>query len=175
MPSSTFAAVVQFQKIISHPTWDLVVLFALVAGGLLYGITAGRRKIVSTLMLTYVASALFSAIPAEVFANMPWVKEKFVALLGMFLALFLLLAWLLGARRARGFASDGSWWQIFLLSFLQMGLLIHIILGFLPFDRIQALAPLTRNVFANPNTHFWWLAAPVVVLILIRRLEARDG
>ena len=173
LSSSNFAAVSHAAEILSHPTIDLIVLFALIAGGLFYGLIAGRRKIISSLMLTYVAIALFPVLPVDTVAGAMGMKDKSVAMMAAFVALFILLVLFLGARR-RGFGHSTSWWQIFLLSFLQMGLLIHTVLGFLPPEKSRTLAPLTRTVFANPPLHVWWLIVPIVALTFIRHLIHRD-
>ena len=81
---------------------------------------------------------------------------------------------LLGRGGARAFAAGTPWWQVFLLSFVQAGLLIHIVLGFLSPDKAKLLAPLTRNFFANPDLHLWWLLGPLVILILIRWFEWKE-
>ena len=171
--SASFAPFSQAAVALSHPTVDLIVLFTLIAGGLFYGIVAGRRKIVSSLLLTYVAIALFPALPLEKLAGMVGMKDKSIILMSGFVALFVVLVLFLGARR-RGFGQSSAWWQIFLLSFLQMGLLIHMALGFLPPEKSRMLAPLTRTIFANPDIHIWWLVVPILALMVIRRLIHRD-
>ena len=162
------------ERILSHPTWDLVLVFALLAMGFFYGISAGKRRMAVILIYTYVALAVFSSLPLEKLANTFGTVEIYFIKIGVFLAIFLLLAFFLGSRSRRGMATVSSWWEIFLLSFLQAGLLIHINLSFLPVEKIKLLAPLTKNLFANPQFHLWWLVIPIAVLIFLRRLETRD-
>ena len=172
MNGSEFVTLV---SVFSHPTWDLVVIFALLSAGFFYGIMAGKRRIAATIMYTYVAFALTSVLPLEKFSAAFDEAQAFFASLGVFFAIFLLLAFFLGSRRgAAGRAPASSWWQIFLLSFLQVGFLIHIFLGFLPSDKITALAPITKNVFANPDLRLWWFVAPIAIVLFLRRLEARE-
>ena len=171
---SQFAQVDNITRILSHPTWDIILLFALLAAGFFYGISAGKRRIAATILYTYVSLAVSAALPLEKWTGADGNMEKFYIRAGAFFSVFLILAFTLGSRRARTFAPAGSWWQIFLLSFLQIGLLIHTTLGFLPVDKIKLLAPLTKNVFANPNLHIWWLAVPIVVLVILKRIESRD-
>lgn len=162
-------------QIFSHPTWDILLVLALLAGGFFYGISAGKRRIAATIIYTYVALAITSALPVERLAGFFPGTSPFWFKTGAFLAIFILLALLLGtSRRRRGFASASSWWQVFLLSFVQVGLLIHILLGFLPKEIIATLAPLTRTVFANPAYHLWWLLAPLAILVILRRFEVRE-
>lgn len=175
---SQTATIIDF---LSHPTWDLVVIFALIAGGFFYGISAGKRRIAATILYTYVAFSVFSVLfTRQSFSNggplTRWLEqfsetEEFLIHIGAFLVIFLALALLLGSRRQRGFAPASSWWQIFLLSFLQVGLLIHILLRFLPPGKFEVLAPITKTVFANPEFTLWWFAVPLVVVILLRWFE----
>ena len=160
--------------ILSHPTWDILLLFVLIAVGFFYGISAGRRKIISSIIYTYVALALVPAIPIERVGKLLNIQNFFFLKVGAFLFIFLLLIVLLSRGGARAFSASSSWWQVFVLSFVQAGLLIHIILSFLPTEKIKELAPLTKTVFANPNFHIWWLVGPVIILILIRKTELRE-
>ena len=173
LASTSFASVSHAAAALSHPTVDAIVLFVLIAGGLFYGIIAGRRKIVSSLLLTYVAIAIFPTLPIEKLALLSGTRDSSVISMAAFIILFVLLVLFLGARR-RGFGQSSTWWQIFSLSFLQMGLLIHTVLGFLPPEKSSALAPFTRSVFANPTLHIWWLVVPILALAVIRRLIHRD-
>jgi len=159
------------QAIWSHPTWDIVSIFALLAGGFFYGILAGKSRIAATIIYTYVAYALFLALPLSAWLKNFSETEEFFAKVGLFIVIFLLLALSLGSRRNRGFAPASSWWKIFLLSFLQTGLLIHIFLSFLPPGKFEILAPVTKTTFADPAYHIWWLVIPVVIVIIMKRLE----
>lgn len=167
-----------FQKltagIFSSPTWDILLIFALIAGAFFYGISTGRRKIIAAIVHTYVAFALFTALPIASIQNFTGIGQEFVAKVGAFLLIFILLVILMGARSASAFSSASSWWQIFVMSFLQVGLLVHILLGFLPEDKIEQLAPFTKTVFAHPDYRLWWFFIPIIFLIIVRRLDAKD-
>jgi len=147
-----------------------VVVFALVAAGFFYGIMAGKTRIAATILYTYVAFALVSVLPLGKFSGVFDEAQAFFASVGAFLAVFLLLSLLLG-RRSAGRAPASSWWKIFLLSFLQIGFLIHIFIGFLPPESREFLAPVTKAVFANSALRVWWFTAPIAAVALLRRLE----
>ena len=173
MPSASILKVTD--QILSHPTWDIVLVFALLAAGFFYGISAGKRRIAATILYSYVALTVSLALPVERWFGYSDALDIFFIRAGAFLAFFILLAFLLGSRRGRGgFAPASSWWQIFLLSFLQVGLLIHLIIQFLPQEKIKFLAPLTKNIFANPSLHVWWLVVPIAILVILRRFESRE-
>lgn len=168
------ASVQSAAAIFSHPTWDVLLIMLLVGGSLFWSFTAGRRKIVSTIMVTYVALAIFPAIPVVRLTALLGVRDQFVTSIGIFLILFVLMVWLLGARRGRFFAPGASWWQVFLLSLVQGGFLMHIILSLLPASQTAQLSFLTRRVFLDPTVHVWWLVTPAILLIIIRRIALRD-
>lgn len=160
------------EQLWSNPTWDLILVFAMLAIGFFYGISTGKRRIAATLIYTYVTLAVFAALPLDKLNQIFGIKEEFFLKIGVFLVIFTLLAFFLKSRKSRGFAPAGAWWQIFLLSFLQVGLLIHTILNFLPQERIKLLAPLTKKFFASPDLHIWWLVIPIAAVIILRRFES---
>ena len=88
--------------------------------------------------------------------------------------LLLLLAFLLGTKK-NGRFSMGSWWQVFLFSVLQAGFLAHIVLGFLPPEKMDALSPFVRRYLAGPDYNLWWVVVPIVVVVIVRRTERREG
>ena len=160
--------------ILSHPTWDVILFAGLFAIGVFYGLWAGRKRIISAIIYTYVALALLSAIPISAVVRFTGMKEEYTIQMGVFAITFLILFFFLGRGKVIGFPAAQSWWQTFLLSFIQLGLLAHIIIGFLPPSYIRTFAPLTKAVFATPEYHIWWLLIPIITLIIVRRLGVRD-
>jgi len=161
-------------KIFSHPTWDIALILALLAIGFFYGLAAGKRRVNASLLLTYVAYAVASAVPAGRIGAWLNVKESHWIAIAIFGIMFLLLFFLLAPRKGLRFARPGAWWQIFFLSVIQTGLFIHIAFGFLPPEKIKDLAPLTRIIFANPHLHLWWFLGPLVILAVMRRFDSRN-
>ena len=174
IPAFSAQSLQSASALFSNPTWDVMLIILLVGGSLFWSFLAGRRKIVSTIMVTYMALAIFPAIPVAQLTKMLGIRDAFLGTIGIFLILFILMVWLLGARRSRSFAPGAPWWQVFFLSLAQSGLLAHIILSLLPPSQTILLSPLTRRVFLDPSVHLWWLVAPAMLLILIRRLAMRD-
>lgn len=160
-------------QIFSHPTWDIILIFAMIAIGFFYGISRGRHKMVSSVINTYVALALFNAVPIASIAQMFRTDNMFAVKVSVFFAIFLPLVFLMNRGRPRYLRSNISWWQVFLLSFIQTGLLIHIVFSFLSPDTAKNLAPITKSFFANTNLTIWWLGLPLLFLIFIRR-SGRD-
>lgn len=172
--SSFSPALASSGAVLSHPTVDIGILFTLFAGGLFWAFVAGRRKVVSTIMLTYIALAVFPALPVERIISSVGLRDKSSGAIAAFLVLFLLLAFFMGARRGRAFGIVGPWWQTLALSFLQVGLLIHIVFSLLADDKKNMLSGITRRIFTDPSVHLWWLLAPILFLVIIRRLSMRE-
>src|SRR3989344_5501452 len=88
-------------RILSHPTWDIIVVFALLAAGFFYGISAGKRRIAATIIYTYVALATTSALLKSDFNSVLLKSDfgtSFFISAGIFLIIFLVLAFTLGSR-----------------------------------------------------------------------------
>lgn len=160
-------------QILSHPTWDIILIFVMIAIGFFYGISRGRHKMVSSVINTYVALALFNAVSIDAIAKMFRTDNLFIVKTAVFFAIFLPLVFLMNRGRPRYLRSNISWWQVFLLSFIQTGLLIHIVFSFLSPEITKSLAPITKSFFANTNLTIWWLGLPLLFLIFIRR-SGRD-
>lgn len=175
MPTHELAALKSStERILSNPTWDIVTVLALFAIGFFYGLFAGKWRIAATILYTYMTFAIFLALPIEAWLANFHFARAFAVKIFTFVGLLAFFALMLGSRPRRSLAAVRAWWQIFLLSFLQAGLLIHIILTFFPKDKVDQLAPLTRTLFANPSLHIWWLVTPIVALIILRRFDRRE-
>lgn len=159
--------------IIAHPQWDIIVILILVAGGFFYGLSTGKAKIAARILYTYAAFAITSALPMSVAASFFNNENIFFLRAGIFLFLFLLLSFFLGSRKfgPKFISSSDSWRRIFIMSFLQVGLLIHLVLYFIPGEEIDFIAPFTRYVFAYPELHVWWLLVPLAVMMFFKRRE----
>lgn len=165
----------QASIILSNPTWDMVLLFLLLAAGFFYGISFGRQRVSANILYTYAAFAIATALPLDQIAAFAQIGKLFFAKSALFLALFFFLSFMLGGPRRYNFGAGGAWWQTFLLSILQVGLLMHFMLQFLPRSEFVRLAPITKTVFANPTYHIWWVLLPIVILIIFRRIDARSN
>jgi len=76
---------------------------------------------------------------------------------------------LIGRRQAGICLGQGSWFQVIIFSFLQVGLLISVILSFLPAEIASELLPITKDIFTSDKAQFAWLLAPILAMIIIGR------
>jgi hypothetical protein len=158
----------------SVPTWDLFILLFFITAGILYGFTLGRARVLFILMSLYIGLAVAS--------NLPFITEKTSQRFGLgsvsalriivfaacVVGLFILFT-RLGALSS--FSGQTSIFHIILFSFLHVGLLISIILSFLPETAVVSLAPLTKNVFTSDMGKFLWILAPIGAMFLVKKEE----
>ncbi|MBI2426583.1 MAG: hypothetical protein HYV34_01935 [Candidatus Kerfeldbacteria bacterium] len=155
-----------------NPSWDLFIVIFFVVATFLYGLSLGTSRIAAILFSTYTALAVVQSVPffqgqkiAEVGVN-----QFFVANISMFVGTFIVLFFLISrsaiTRSLAPSTERGNFLQIVLFSILQIGLLISIILSFLPADSVKELQPLTLQIFASKVGHFTWVVLPIIALAL---------
>jgi hypothetical protein len=164
------------------PSWDLFILLFWIVASVLFAFSAGRGRMLTILVSTYMAQLL--VIKAPFFSKL--VGERLhvaagtasLSQLGAFVILFLVFFIFLN-RYAFKTSVDGR--QIYTLPFalvfsiLQVGLLINVIMSYIP-DYIQnSLSPLIQFLFLSPNAGFIWLLLPVVFLIFTGRFLADNS
>ena len=156
---------------LAAPTWDVVILFFLVISVLIYSFTLGRDRIVAILISTYLSLAVTTNLP-YLDRMTGWLDKTgtFSYQASIFLIVFALLFFALSRSSIlQGLISvSGKWWQVILFSVLQVGLLISIILSFLPPSVIETLSDFTKIVFVIDLGRFCWIVLPILALTLIR-------
>ncbi len=154
------------------PSWDLFIAMFAVLAAFLYGFSLGRDRIIIMLVGIYMALAVVNGAPflknlsADLGLN-NWFALRITSFFGIFLILFFLLS-RSGLMRTLGAAeAPGSWWQVVMFSVLHVGLLTSVVLSFLPADSTAQLAPMTRQIFLDPNAKFIWLVAPIIAMSIV--------
>lgn len=156
------------------PSWDLFILLFWLVASVLYGFAAGRGRILTILVSTYMAQLLVLKAPflSQAFSGKINIASGSLQQLAAFAVLFLVFFVFLG-RYAFKTSADGR--QLSSLAFslifalLQVGLVIDIVIGYLPEQVQNTFSPLIQFIFLNPYSGFVWLALPVVFLILLGR------
>ncbi len=168
---------IEFQHLIRSfnwhaPSWDLFILLFWVVASVLYAFAAGRGRLLSILVSVYMAKLL--VIEAPFLKTLVNAKLNIVTVslqhLAAFAVLFLVLFFFLskyGFRTAAEGRNGAT--LVFGIPFalLQIGLLINIILGFVPAHVQQSLHPLVQFLFVQHTVSFLWLVAPIVYLIVL--------
>ncbi len=154
-----------------EPTWDLFIILFFVIAALVYGISLGRDRILVILVAIYMALAVVKYLPfvTEFKADVS-VNDAFAFKVSIFLGLFILLFFFLSQsallRTFASNASQGSWLQVVVFSFLHVGLLISVTLSFFPSDLSGVLSPITQNLFLSDASKAFWIVTPIVAMAI---------
>lgn len=155
-----------------NPTWDLFILAAWVLASVFYAFAAGRGRVVNILFSVYVSKLLVTQAPflaQGIGGKLPSALAS-LQQLAAFVAIFLVLFLLLGRyvfKTSADHRQVSSMLFGLLFSFLQIGLLINIVLGYLPAEVQNNFSPLIRALFIQNPMAFVWLVLPVVYLIIL--------
>lgn len=152
------------------PTWDLFILLFWLVAGVVYAFAAGRGRLLTILISVYIAKLLVIEAPfltteLNKHTNIPVVSLQQMTTFGaIFLVLFLFLG-----RYAFKSSMDGRHLSSLpfsiIFGLLQVGLLISVVIGFLPSPVVTNFDPLIRLIFVDHWAPFFWLVAPLVFLV----------
>lgn len=154
----------------ASPTWDLFMILFFVTATFLYGLTLGRARVVVQIVASYMTVALLASAPflGKLEARTPLNHTLFY--LAAFLAVFLILFLLLSRSAFHQHLSEGrgAWWDVLILSVVQIGFLASIILSSMSGWALGHLSPVTRTVFTSGPAPFIWTVLPIGALVIIR-------
>ena len=156
---------------LTNPTWDILALLFFFAAVFLYGLIAGRNRIIALLLSSYPAALIGQFIPF---------RDSFLAGLNSSQALFIrtfiffvLLIFIFRLLNHSGFVRRGinkKRGQVLFLSFLNVGLWASILITYMPAlkEPLISFAPLTQLLFGSNLAHFVWLILPIIILFLVK-------
>jgi hypothetical protein len=157
----------------TQPSWDLLIIFLFIVSAFFYGFSLGRNRIIVILISIYMALAVANNFPylKEITSQTPLAK-LFAFQVLFFLIIFIISLFLLSrAGLPQGIRGRGRWWEIIIFSILHVGLLISVILSFLPSEALKELIPFTQLIFVSDLARFLWIALPIVAMVLIKEEE----
>lgn len=161
------------------PTWDLFVILFFIVAAFLYGLSLGRNRVIVILVSIYMALAIVNTAPylndfsAEISYNSASIV-KFTVFVGLFIVLFFLLSRGALTRTFSGSESSGAWWQSIVFSFFHVGLILSILLSYLPQEMLNHVSEGMRNLFVSDPAKFFWLVMPILMMVLIRKKKKED-
>lgn len=140
---------------------------------LLYGLSLGRTRAVISLLSIYVAFVIYEVFPYfnEVKNIIKIPVDDYIIHLGIFLTVYAVVFVVFNYSfvSKRFSSADFSLFSVFLLSFLQFGLLASIVISFLPSDvGLKFLGP-AYSFLASDKALFCWSIIPVPVILLFAR------
>jgi hypothetical protein len=155
------------------PSWDLFIILGWAVASLFYAFAAGRGRVISLLMSLYTAKLLVleapwltNAIDNKLPGNLGGLQE-----LISFLIIFVLLFVLLGRYAFRTSVDGRHFGSIIfttVFSFLQIGLLISTILGYIAATG-KSFSSLITLLFLSNYAGFIWTLLPLIFLIILGR------
>ena len=159
----------------SSPTWDIFVILFFVIATFLYGLTLGRARVVVQIVSSYMTVALLASAPFldKIEARTPLNHTIFylIAFMVVFILLFLLLS--NSAFHQHLSEGRGTWWDVLLLSVVQIGFLTSIVLSSMSGFALGHVSGITQIVFAKQPAPFIWTVLPIAALVVIRGKRER--
>lgn len=161
----------QINLIIGNPSWDMIVIFAFVAIGFFYGISAGKTRMVAFLFSLYISGFLFENFSyLERLISSQTLMETFLFRVFFFFLIVLVIGALISQFiNIPPEASEKNWWHILLISFSSTGLLFSYLFALFPAREVITFSPIVQTIFASNTAFFWWLTVPLVSLFLARK------
>lgn len=158
-------------QIASNPTWDIIAVLFFVAVGFFYGISVGKERLIAVLFALYTSTLLFQNLTLIDFLIEG--KGAFDIFLfrsvGFFILIIVLSRLFIRTVFSGKSAKSHAWWQIFLLSFLEVGFFMSALFRLFPNIGLFEFSPLVQILFASPQAFFWWLLLPLPALFIIMR------
>ncbi len=156
-----------------NPSWDAFIFFFWIIVAIIYSFAAGRGRIISILVATYMSELLVIQAPfLTTTVDAKFGLGLYLARLATFLVLFGFFFMILSRfvfRTSVETRRMTSWFYSLIFAFLQIGFLISVILSFLPPDVKAAFAPLVKFIFISNTAAFVWLLLPIGFLVIMGR------
>lgn len=147
-------------------TTELVtLLFVMVAISALFWVLIGRFRLHNFLINTYIAFALLTVLPDTILTGSKYLQ---VVVFFIFLVVLTLMNRFLFDIHQSG--SGLALWQVFVMSFLEVGLILSIILALIPVK--EALVYLSKDAlfyFISAWARIVWMALPLLFLIFANK------
>ncbi|MEK7160864.1 MAG: hypothetical protein AAB724_02455 [Patescibacteria group bacterium] len=155
-------------------SWDWIIVLVFLGVALIYGLSMGRNRLVIVMLGVYFSLILTQAIPWKTLSFFG-VKTSPASTIQIFLFLALVLGFYFLIPRSAfrsslklGGRGRGKWWQVLVLSLLQVGLILSAIISFLPAEVTSALSVATQIVFVGPLARFLWILLPILAIMFLR-------
>lgn len=150
------------------PTWDILLIFFFLVSGFFYGLLFGRSRMLAITISTYVGIACVYTFPLNIELIENDAKEFLpigVFIMSIFLTHFVFYVSLFHNRRLGG----ERWWQLFVLSFLSIGLIVSVSLRLLPLHFHTLFTDTTHSLFLSDTAYISWFVIPLATLLIANR------
>ncbi len=164
---------------LSLDSWDLLILFFLGLGSILYAyFFVNRGKIMPILVSTYTAFVLVNFAPFldPNLATKLGFPELYLLRLVAFALTFLVVLYILSRVlfQAPVGAETFGVFPSFLLALIQMGFLISVLVSYLPAEITNDFSEFVARLFVGTSALFYWAAASVFLLLIFGRKANKE-
>lgn len=152
-------------------TWDILLVVIFIIGSLIYAFLIGKKQIVTMLVSIYMALAItvffpyYSSIAAKTSISIPILQ------ISIFAGITIISSLLFIRSKFRYLLDKHEKMNIvprLIMSVIQVGLLIVIIVFFLPESFSAGLRTWTQYIFVTPTARFLWITLPMISLVLLK-------
>lgn len=133
-----------------------------------FGMVVGRFRLINVLINVYIAIAILTVMPKEVFS-----PHSVVALLFFVVAVIVLTMVDSHLFDIHISGSGGSFfWRLFVMSFFEAGLIFSVLMSFWnEATLLQFISSDIYNLFVSPYARIFWMMAPLFILFFINKKE----
>jgi len=133
-----------------------------------FGMVVGRFRLINVLINVYIAIAILTVMPKEVFT-----PHSIVALLFFVVAVIVLTMVDSHLFDIHISGSGGSFfWRLFVMSFFEAGLIFSVLISFWNEDALlQFISSDIYNLFVSQYARIFWMMAPLFILFFINKKE----
>ncbi|HBI16556.1 MAG TPA: hypothetical protein DDY52_00135 [Candidatus Moranbacteria bacterium] len=133
-----------------------------------FGMVVGRFRLINVLINVYIAIAILTVMPKEVFT-----PHSIVALLFFVVAVIVLTMVDSHLFDIHISGSGGSFfWRLFVMSFFEAGLIFSVLISFWNEDTLlQFISSDIYNLFVSQYARIFWMMAPLFILFFINKKE----
>jgi hypothetical protein len=145
----------------------VTLLLVLLVLSTLFWLLIGRFRLHNFLINIYISLALLRVVPKEV---MTFTPNSSILVFAIFVVLLTLLNKYLFDIHQSG--SGMALWQTFLMSFLEVVLLLSIIFSFLPVKLVlKYVSKNSLGYFVDPWWTFAWMILPLAFLVFVKKRD----
>lgn len=156
---------------LTDPSWDLFVLVTFLVGIYFYLFKYGKDRAFIVLLASYVSLALVEKLPLIKSVTGLALEESYRNKAALFVFGIFAVSWMILRSDFTSDFRQGSrkaWFETLVLSFLQIGFIISVIISFMPPAAAGSLSIFLRAVFAQDSARLFWMASPLFAILLIK-------
>jgi|GEM_PF-1634521 hypothetical protein len=156
---------------LTSPSWDLFVLITFLVGIYFYLFRYGKDRAFIVLLASYVSLSFVDRLPLIKAVTGLKLEESYRNKAVLFISGIFVVSWII---LHSGFISNfrqGSrkaWFETLVVSFLQIGFIVSVIVSFMPATAAGNLSIFLKAAFAAESAQLFWMVSPFFAIFLIK-------